>query len=268
MRPPSEAQLPEIPVHAPELLDGAGGDYPVDAYAGESTFEGGAGYWYGPRGRMIAWALRRYFPGARSFLDSGCGAGPVLAAIRAADPVIELTGTDASLEALEIARRRVPGLTVLQAGAHDIPYSEAFASAGCFDVLEHLDDDLGALIELSRTVVPGGGILVTVPQHPRLWSDFDESGGHKRRYTRAGLLDLLARAGLEPIRVTSYVFSLLPLMVASRRSPGSAGSGPGPRLGAALERILDLEVAAIRRGVSFPVGGSLFVVARRPPAGK
>ena len=257
----------DIPIHAPDLLDGAGGDYPADAYTGAGSFEGSARYWYGPRGRMIAWALGKYFSDARSFFDSGCGAGPVLEAIRASNPSIELVGADASIEALEIARRRVPGLEVLQAGAHEIPFDERFDAAGCFDVLEHLDDDLGALRELVSTVRPGGGVLVTVPQHRWLWSAFDEAGGHKRRYRRGELLDRFAEVGLEPLRVSSYVFSLLPVMAATRKRPAPAGgtvAGPGPRAAAVLERVLDAEVAAYRRGVSFPAGGSLFVVARKP----
>lgn len=263
-------ELPEIPVHAPELLVGAGGDFPADAYEDAGTFEQLIGYWYRPRARMIAWALASYFPEARSFLDSGCGSGSVLEAIRAADPRIELTGADASLEALEIARRRVPRLEVLQAGAHDIPFAKRFDAAGCFDVLEHLEDDLGALVELAGTVSDGGGVLVTVPQHPWLWSEYDESAGHKRRYRRGELIALFAEAGLEPLRVSSYLFSLLPLIAAARRRPALSGDGvgPRPRIAAALEHILDAEVAAFRRGVSFRAGGSLFVVARKPGGGK
>lgn len=262
----------EIPVHAPELLAGAGGDFPAGAYAEAEAFEGRASYWYRPRGEMIAWSLRRYFPAARSFLDAGCGAGPVLEAVRAADPRIELAGTDASIEALEIARRRVPGLEVAQAGAHELPFGQRFDAAGCFDVLEHLDDDRGALIELVRVVRPGGGVLIAVPQHPWLWSEVDEAGGHKRRYRRSGLLALLGAAGLEPIRVSSYVFLLLPLLAASRRGPIGRGADetgdPGPRAARALEALLRAEVAAYRRGASLPAGGSLFVVARRSREGE
>jgi 2-polyprenyl-3-methyl-5-hydroxy-6-metoxy-1,4-benzoquinol methylase len=41
--------------------------------------------------------------------------------------------------------------------------------AGCFDVLEHIPDDQRALEELARAVRPGGGLILTVPQLPRLW---------------------------------------------------------------------------------------------------
>lgn len=36
-------------------------------------------FWFRGRNRLIVWALRRYFPSARSFLEVGCGTGFVLA---------------------------------------------------------------------------------------------------------------------------------------------------------------------------------------------
>jgi SAM-dependent methyltransferase len=261
-----------IPVFAPELLAGAGGDFPEDAYADSGVYERENAYWYRPRARMIAWALGRYFPRSHSFFDAGCGTGSVLEAVRAANPEIDLVGADASLEALKMARERVRGLDVLQAGAHALPFRDRFDAVGCFDVLEHLDDDVGAVTELVATVRPGGGVLITVPQHPSLWSAYDEAGGHKRRYRRPELMKLFADAELELLRVSSYVFTPLPAMAWSRRRTGSAEAGeeaaPGRAAAAVLERILSAEVAAIRAGISFPAGGSLFAIARKPGGGK
>jgi hypothetical protein len=59
------------------------------------------------------------------------------------------------------------------------------------------------------------------------------------------------------------------MYVSRRRQRGAetydamAEYGCSPRLNAALERVLGLELALIRRGVSFPAGGTLMVVARR-----
>lgn len=263
----------ETPVFAPELLVGAGGDYPADTYEDWEAIELSSGYWHRPRAALISWALERYFPKTRSFFDAGCGAGTVLERIHSDQPQIELAGADASVQALDVARARVPGLEVIQCSAARIPYRAQFDAAGTFDVLEHLENDREALTELVATVKPGGGVLVSVPQHPWLWSSWDVAAGHKRRYRRSDLRSLLLAAGLEPLRITSFVFSLLPAMMvvrlrarhaapdaalrqAERRPPGAA----------LLEAALRAESIAIRRGVTFPIGGSLLAVARVPQA--
>ena len=194
----------------------------------------------------------------------------MLAEVRASNPAIQLAGGDASPAALELVRARVPGTELLQMDATRIPFREHFDAVGSFDVIEHIADDQRAVAELAAAVRPGGGVLIAVPQHRWLWSAEDVAGGHKRRYRRRQLIELLVGAGLEPLRTTSYVFSLLPLMAAVRlrrrqMSPARAlerARRPVPAAGL-MERALAAEVGLIRRGLSFPVGGSLLVVARR-----
>jgi hypothetical protein len=113
---------------------------------------------------------------------------------------------------------------------------------------------------------------VTVPQHPRLWGASDVVAHHVRRYRRRDLVAKVEGAGLELVRTTSFVMSLLPFMAAARllRSDDPAGydleSELVPPLG--LNRLfgaaLALECAAIRRGFGLPAGGSLVLIARRP----
>jgi SAM-dependent methyltransferase len=141
---------------------------------------------------------------------------------------------------------------------------------GAFDVLEHLDEDVMALQEIHRALRPGGGAILLVPQHPRLWSRMDTVARHVRRYTRRELLRKVRAAGFEPVTATSFVSTLLPAMVVSRAARRLLGRAydpvaelqPGP-LNAVFERLLSGERWLIERGVSFPVGGSLLVVARR-----
>lgn len=58
------------------------------------------------------------------------------------------------------------------------------------DVLEHIEDDRGELARASRHLKPGGYLVAVCPAHPYLFSPFDRSLGHFRRYTRDSLLAL------------------------------------------------------------------------------
>ena len=117
----------------------------------------------------------------------------------------------------------------------------------------------------------GGGIILTVPHHPLLWSALDDYSFHKRRYTRRELAQKVQRAGFSLLRPISFVSLLLPLMAVSRMKKRRmrAGFDPvaelkiRPILDRALEKVLGVERIAIQDGSSFPAGGSLLVVARR-----
>ena len=64
--------------------------------------------------------------------------------------------------------------------------------------------------------MPGGGVIVTVPQHRWLRSAVDYYSHHRRRYERRELVDVIKQAGFVVERVTSFVTILLPLMLISR----------------------------------------------------
>jgi len=202
----------------------------------------------------------------------GCGSGYVLQGLHKRFPSLSLSGAEIFVEGLSVAARRVPDARLYQMTATRIPFREEFDLVGAFDVLEHLDDDALALAQLRKSLKPGGGILVSVPQHPSLWGAPDEFAHHRRRYRRKELVARLESAGFQLLQVSGFVFSLLPAMLASRMrrrrvdehyDPNSELALPRP-LNAALEAVLNREVALIARGISLPAGGSLFAVARRP----
>jgi SAM-dependent methyltransferase len=227
-------------------------------------------FWFRARNRLIVELLAGVTRPGDRFLEVGCGTGYVLRA--AVDGcAIKATGGELSAEALAYARRRVPEAELFQLEATSLPFQDEFQAAGAFDVLEHIEDDVAVLRGLCRAVRPGGHVLITVPQHPWLWSTFDEAASHVRRYRRRELLQRATRAGLAPVRATSFVTSLLPLMALARaarrlspRRDAIAELLLPPPIDRLLEQVLELERAAIRRGVNLPAGGSLVLLARRP----
>jgi SAM-dependent methyltransferase len=226
-------------------------------------------WWFRSRNRLIAWTVREYFPNARRILEIGCGTGFTLGALAEGAPTAELTGTELFDEGLEVARGRMPGASLMQADARHLPFGTEFDLVGAFDVIEHIDDDMRALREMHRVLNPGGGVIVTVPQHPWLWSASDNYARHERRYTRKLLRARLEEAGFAVERLTSFVTLLLPLMVVSRYL-GRGGASDDPQAELKLPRVVDLlfegtarmEQLAIMRGASLPAGGSLMAVAR------
>ncbi len=254
---------------APGLARGAEGFDPAH-FTELARLEAG-NFWFRARNRLIVWALQRYFPDARNFLEVGCGTGFVLAGVAAAKPALRLTGSEAATEGLAFAARRAATAELVQMDAKHIPFRDEFDVAGAFDVVEHIEDDRAVLGELRAALAPGGGLLLTVPQHPALWSEFDVRAGHVRRYRRAELRARLEDAGLEVVRMTSFVSLLLPFMFlsrVSRRAPDAqydplAELRIAPWLNRALEAVLGVERTLIRAGVSFPAGGSLLAIARK-----
>jgi SAM-dependent methyltransferase len=263
------ATVAGLPAFAPEIAGGAGYD---PAYFPELARLEAGNFWFRARNRLIAWALAQHFGHARSFLEVGCGTAFVLAGLAQASPALRLAGAEASSAALAFAAARVPQASLVQADARRLPFRDEFDAAGAFDVIEHVEDDGAVLASLRAAVVPGGGVLITVPQHRLLWSEYDVRMSHLRRYAAAELRGKVARAGLEIVTLTSFVTLLLPLMLLSRwtqrRAAGDydplADLRLSPWLNWPLERVLDAERALIRAGMRLPVGGSLLLVARRP----
>jgi SAM-dependent methyltransferase len=228
-------------------------------------------FWFRARNELVQWALRNYFPDAKSFFEIGCGTGFVLAGIRERFPRLRLAGSEIFADGLAIANRRLPNVELYQMDARRIPFECEFDVVGAFDVLEHIIEDEAVLVQMFNAVRPGGGLLVTVPQHPFLWSASDDYAMHQRRYTRAELRAKVERTGFQIERITSFNSLLLPLMIWSRRRQKQDRDFQpwrefeiAPALNRTLEGILKFERMIIRAGASFPAGGSLLLVGRKP----
>jgi SAM-dependent methyltransferase len=225
-------------------------------------------FWFRSRNRLLNWALKTYFPDTRNLLEIGCGTGFVLLGLRTAFPCLDLTGSDLFCEGLEFAKH-VPNVTLLQIDARQIPFENEFQIVGAFDILEHIDEDDVVLRQMYQATSPGGGIIVTAPQHRFLWSAFDVFSGHQRRYVRKELEEKIERAGFRVVRTTSFVFFLLPLILVVRLLEKRKARDVTvefkvlPVLNSCLEHILRFEQFLIRIGVSLPFGSSLMIIARK-----
>ncbi len=257
---------------APDLTE-TSETFNVRSFAQLSKVEAG-NFWFESRNRLLIWALQQYFPNADRFLEIGCGTGFVLSGIRQEFPKLNLSGSEIFSEGLSFAQKRLPDVEFFQMDARQVPFEAEFDVIGAFDVLEHINEDDAVLLQMFQATRPGGGILLTVPQHRFLWSAMDEYAFHKRRYTRDELRQKVEKAGFRIERITSFVTLLLPFMLLSRlryMSSQEADFGEdamvefhiSPLLNAGLSKISTIEQVMIQLGLSFPVGGSLLCVGRR-----
>jgi len=73
----------------------------------------------------------------------------------------------------------------------DLDPSSRFDTILYIDVLEHIEDDRAEIARAAELLAPRGALIVLSPAFQQLFSDFDRSVGHFRRYTRASLAEVM-----------------------------------------------------------------------------
>lgn len=84
------------------------------------------------------------------------------------------------------------------------PLAERYDTVVCLNVLEHVPDERGALMNIRSALAADGRAIILVPQNPRLHGTLDEVLGHVRRYTRASLGEALRGAGFAVERIFDF----------------------------------------------------------------
>ena len=135
-------------------------------------------------------------------LDVGTSTGSNLRLLRDLG-FSRVTGLDVNLDAIRFCESKGLG-QVQQGSVCEMPFpDETFDVVLATDVIEHVDDHRLAVAEISRVLVPGGKVLVTVPAFQALWGLQDEVALHKRRYRLRPLRELLQGPGC--IRLSRFI---------------------------------------------------------------
>jgi SAM-dependent methyltransferase len=229
-------------------------------------------FWHIGRKEIILDTIERNVPnlGQCKMLEIGCGNGNILAFLK--QNGVDIEGGDISREGLEFCRKRI-STPLYQLDALHLPFRNAFDIIGLFDVLEHIDDDVGALKEIRQALKPNGILLMTVPAYQSLWSNFDEYSGHKRRYDKKELVGRLYHSGFRVIRFSHYMFFLFPLLATIRKFSSTRRIKRGgidtslevrnvPILNECFLALLRLEKLLLRY-FNLPFGASLLVLAMK-----
>lgn len=147
--------------------------------------------------RLNTWPLiRSLLPACPRRLEVAPGLRPRL-------PIDGTTFVDISMPALATLARR--GARVAQSEISALPFpSGEFDLVCALDIIEHVEDDRCALLELRRVLAPGGVLILSMPLHAARWTVFDEIVGHRRRYEPDSLDALLRQHGLAVRQSAAY----------------------------------------------------------------
>lgn len=202
-------------------------------------------------------------------VEIGCGIGNMTPYFLDREIVVAVDLLPESVEHVQQEFDRFPNVTACLGDILDGRMvaqlrPHCFDTVVCFNVLEHIENDRGALDHMHQLLEPGGRLALVVPAMPLLYGTLDRGLGHHRRYTREGLKVLMDRVGFETEEL-SYL-NLLGI-------PGWFLSGRVlqqrilPRSGLRTFNILaslfiPLETV-VRRVADIPFGQSLVCIARR-----
>lgn len=225
-------------------------------------------WWFLVRHRIVRRLITRSL-GRKpaSILDIGAGAGGFLSEMVEEGFVAraDVLALEPSPEAQAVlAARQLPILSAPLSELATVEVQPFPEVVTLLDVLEHLDEPVRTLLDISRRLPEGGHLVILVPALPSLWSTWDELLHHKRRYTRRALREHLAQGGFDVVAL-QYCFAgiTLPAWYRARFGMASAEAGQfarvSPWLNALLVSLFDLE----SRFPWWPLGTTLAAVGRR-----
>ncbi len=252
-------RLPEISNHSPI-------SFPEDSWDDKAVNDEGVGVWGEIRLREIHLLMLKH--GLSTIWEVGAGNGAVCLGLSAlgheAIAVEPLYGG-----AKYIAEK---GLTSFGSTLNELRLpNNSIPSIGVFDVLEHIEETGPMLQEFARVLQKDGLLLISVPAHEFLFSKYDSSIGHFRRYSKVKLRDSLGAAGFELVSCRFLFSFLVPMAWLLRVFPEKLGVGKSSnpiqkgrtqlKLANALSPLFRFGIA-IEKLLRLPFGLSLIAVAR------
>lgn len=232
-------------------------------------------FWFKHRNKCIYQAFKK-FAKSNLFFDIGGGNGFVAKYLE--DQNVSTVLIEPGFSGCLNAKKR--GLeNIVCATLQDAKFNKnKLPNIGLFDVVEHIEDDLGFLKMIYEYTQEEGLVFITVPAYNFLWSNEDKDAGHYRRYTTKTISNCVKKAGFK-IEYQSYIFSPLPLPIfLSRSLPSKLGFNKESNdvnkhknehtankgfTQSIINWFLDKEINKIKEGKKTIFGSSVFIVAKK-----
>jgi SAM-dependent methyltransferase len=159
--------------------------------------------------RYNAWQIEVLRPWiGKRILEIGSGIGNMTRELRATGPEL-LVATDLDPAYRERVRVqyatdpvvRVESVELPLAGIEQRYAADRLDTAIALNVVEHIEDHVGAVRSMGEAVQPGGHVVILVPALQAIYGAMDAALGHHRRYNKAMLERVLREAGLEVVHL-------------------------------------------------------------------
>jgi SAM-dependent methyltransferase len=196
-------------------------------------------------------------------IEIGSGLGDY--AIEWSEHLPKFTATEADPDRLVLLKERMAEYPSIDVKQMLLPAQDAnaeYSAAVSYNVLEHIEDHVGALRSMKELVRPGGRVIIIVPAFMFAMSQVDIATGHIRRYTKKTLGAAFTEAGLE-IEKLHYANALGLIGYYTATSIFKLAPKEGPMVKIYDSVVLPVTKAA-ERVVRPPFGQSVFCVARVP----
>ncbi|MFC7547031.1 class I SAM-dependent methyltransferase [Plantactinospora sp. GCM10030261] len=195
-------------------------------------------------------------------IEIGSGLGDY--ALEWAPHLSRFTATEADPERLIALKERLAVEPKIEVREMLLPHAERadYSAAVSYNVLEHIDDHVGALRSMRDLVRPGGAVVLIVPAFEFAMGPADIATGHVRRYTKKTMRDALTAAGLR-VETLHYAnaLGLIGYFMATKVFRLMPKEGP-------MVKVYDTLVLPVTKAaeqlVRPPFGQSVFAVARVP----
>jgi SAM-dependent methyltransferase len=240
--------------------------FPSDTWDDDDFNEGGMGVWADIRLKQINAQMTKH--GISTIWEVGSGNGAVCLGL--AKKGYEVLAIEPLYSGARFtASQGVPSFACTLEEL-SLP-TGSLSAVGAFDVLEHIEDTHPLLTEFARILSSDGLLFITVPAHPFLFSEFDSSIGHFRRYTSRELKASLSKAGFELVHFSHLFAFLVPIawlvrvlpekLGSSKKASANADARKQFKIAQMLEPIFRA-LSAIENILRLPFGLSILAVAR------
>ncbi|QDU14629.1 hypothetical protein CA11_24380 [Gimesia maris] len=172
-------------------------------------------WWHVAKRKLVIDILSREYPAPGILIEGGIGAARNI--LEFSQMGYEVAGFDLMQESVDYGRGR--GLKNLSVHELSQPWPVAPSSAKVIvllDMMEHMKDPVQLLKNAAEALSDEGGIIITVPAYPLLFSNWDQKLGHHCRYTKKLFRQNAEQAGLKVKWLTHWNSFTLPAAILSR----------------------------------------------------
>lgn len=196
-----------------------------------------------------------------SVLEVGAGIGAITERIGGGRRIMATDLSDPCVARLEERFAGRDDVVVAKADLRTFEPAEPFDSVLMVNVLEHIEDDAGALARLRTFLRPGGTAVLYVPALNGLYGPWDRKVGHFRRYSRWRLGEVLRGGGFDVAELRYVNLLAIPAWAAFARSDVEANVGRSLSL---WDKAAVPVIRAVESRVRAPIGLNLLGVGRNP----